>query len=93
MDWAFESEFRHARFERRRLQPEPLGRAPLLESASGRLPSTARMCSFSTSRSFGLRLVGVVDDCGSVMLSRLLDAVIIARSTTLRSSRMLPGHP
>ena len=66
--------------------------APPAANAPAVLSSTPRMWSFSTSTSFALRLRGRADAVGHRDRQPRAVATIIARSTTLRSSRMLPGH-
>ena len=47
---------------------------------------------FSTSVSLTLRFPATGEGVGTAMVSRVPVVTIMARSTTLRSSRMLPGH-
>jgi hypothetical protein len=56
------------------------------------LSNTLLMCSFSTSASLTLRDVEGTDDFGGAIASLESFDRIMARSTTLRTSRMLPGQ-
>ena len=65
-----ETELGHAGLERRGLQAEAVGRAPAPRIRQPVFSSTARMCSFSTSASFGLRRDAAADACGDGMVRR-----------------------
>ena len=65
--------------------PDPRTRQPLLSR-------TLRICSLATSASATLCFLPGPAGAGREMVNCVPVATIIARSTTLRSSRMLPGQ-
>ena len=85
-------ELGHAGLERRRFHTEPDGRAFRSTDAPRRGLEDGEDVIALDVDSLGLRDVAADVDSGSGIVSRLPVATIIARSTTLRSSRMLPGQ-
>ena len=81
-----------SRLERRRREAEPFrGAAGAANAPAGRFEHGADVLFLDISELWA-SLGAAVDDCGTGIVRRRPVAVIIARSTTLRSSRMLPGH-